>query len=122
MAATENGGGSPKGAAAVARSERDPKPKSYTWRGVKLTLPATLPGTLLWDFRGMEEDPVGFLEAFIGHEQSLAVREKVLQEEISLEDMVDEFRKIIEGILRKYGMNLGESRASESSSASAGNS
>lgn len=109
-------------AAAAAKSEKTKKAKTYTWRGIKLTLPATLPGTLLWDLRNVEEDPVGFLEAFVGEEQSLRLRAKVAADELGLEEVAEEFREIVGGILKKYGLGPGKSLGSEQPSTNGGSS
>lgn len=110
---------------AAARSEKNGKPKHYTWRGIKLELQPDPPGSLLWDFREFERQQetgndrvspiLDLLESLIGREQERKVRNKIAADRISLADTTAELSKLLEGILKKYGMGVGESRASRSS-------
>lgn len=107
-----------KGAAARSEKANEPKPKSYTWRGLKLKLPPKLSGELLWDFAEFEADEeagrervgpmITLLRSLVGTEQSQAIREKVAEDGIDIDQVGDELYKILDGVLKKYGLSMGE--------------
>lgn len=83
---------------------------------MELQLPERLPGSLLFDFAEMETDSVGaalhMLESLIGRQQYLVVRSKVLEDDVSFEEIEDEIIELLAKALRAFGIELGESSAS----------
>jgi hypothetical protein len=104
---------------AAARAEAKPKPKKFTWRGLRLTLPAELPLELMFDIAELEavdENPMPIfrlLRTMLGPEQFTDVRNKFA--DIGTKNGDDPLGGLVEGILSKYGVTLGESKASSES-------
>lgn len=103
--------------AAAARSERKPKPKKLTFKGLKLTLPPELPETILFDFVDLEDagnNPIPMfrlLKSVLGDEQFLALRHANANGTVQAEDLPE----LLEVIFGKYGLTPGESEASQAS-------
>jgi hypothetical protein len=103
--------------AKAARAEKAPEPKSFEWRGLTLTLPKTLPGTLLFDLASLESGNLGatiaVLHSLLGAEQVATVRQKVAEDEIPFEDVFEEVDALLHGVIDVYGVAPGESSASQ---------
>lgn len=102
--------------AAAARAEKKPKAKKLTWKGLKLDLPAEFPEQVITGFQvdrvlSEDNDPslpyFRMLKSMLGPEQLLAAKEKLTKEE----DVSD----LLGAIFEKYGVGLGESKASPAS-------
>lgn len=113
MAAAKGKAAPKKGAA--ARGEKKGKSKSVDFHGLTLTLPAKLPGTLLWDFKDVLEGNersvggfIGFLESLVGPEQSKAVRDKVREEDLGLEETFEALDSLLGDIFEASGLSQGE--------------
>ena len=114
-----------KGAAARAEVNGNGKPKQITWNGVKLDLPADLPGTVLWDFAALEEGEkqlsplLALIRSVLGEDQARAIKAKVAEKgwniEKTTEALMDDDKGLIPKITAKYGLTTGESEASQGS-------
>jgi len=102
---------SSKGAA--ARAEKKPEPKVVDFRGLELRLPAKLPGTILFDLADLESGndlrgTMEFIKSLIGEGQYEAVRHKVAEDQIPLEEVDSVLLKLLEDILEASGLSQGE--------------
>lgn len=102
---------SKKGAA--ARSEKNGKPKTVNFRGLKLKLPAKLPGTILFDLADLESGndlrgTMEFLKSLVGAEQYQAIRNKVAEDEIGIDEVDTVLLSLMESILESSGLSQGE--------------
>lgn len=124
--AAQKGEASPvKGEAARAEVNGNGKPKQITWNGVKLDLPAALPGTVLRDFAKLEEGKqqlsplVNLIESILGSEQNEAVWAKVAEKGWDIEKttkaLMDDDTGLIPKVTAKFGLTTGESEASQAS-------
>jgi hypothetical protein len=105
-----------KGQAAVARQEKEPKPKQVTFKGLTLTLPLSLPETFVLDIVELEatEGPMPLfrmLRSILGAEQFGQLRSAIDRKVIMTEDL----DSIITDVFEKYGIGPGESSASQDS-------
>lgn len=111
----------PAGAkAAAARAERNGGSLSCEWLGLKLKLPAKLPATFAFDAAEIETaDGIAPLfnciRGVIGPEQFAAVRERVAEKKIPLEDFDDVLSELLDAVFGAYGVSLGEASASADS-------
>lgn len=89
---------------AVPRSEVSGKPKSLTYKGLKLRLPAKLPFRVLRFARNSDEmagaDIYGTLEAILGTDQMRLVEE--------LDIDIDQGSELLEKVLERMGVGAGE--------------
>lgn len=100
---------------AARREKGNLKSIPLTWRGVKLTLSGAFPEKAFAQYtfdsamQGPNDSPavLRFVVALLGEEQALKVREALTA--------VDDIGDLIETVLGKYGMSLGESGASQES-------
>ena len=97
----------------AARAEKKGDAKTVDFRGLELKLPATLPGTLIFDFADIESGnelrgTMEFLKSLVGAEQYQAIRNKVAEEGISFEDVEGALQGLIEEILDSSGLSQGE--------------
>ena len=95
--------------AAAARAEKKPEAKTVEWRGLTLTLPSVLPGTLYFDFAELQEDSND-----VGAQVRL-VRAKIAEDEIPFDQMDDVLVDLFNVAFDAYGIGMGESSASASS-------
>lgn len=105
-----------KGAAARREKPKGKaKPLTLTWRGVKVELPTDFPEKAFAQYmfdsaiQGPNEAPavLKFVISLLGEEQALTIREALTKP--------DDIGDIMEKVLGKYGMSLGESTASQAS-------
>jgi hypothetical protein len=106
---------SPRKKGEAARGEKKDKSKTVDFRGVKLTLPAKLSGTLLWDFQtlmGGDERSLGgiidFLESLVGAEQSRLVRSKVREDDLDIEETFPALEDLMQKVFEESGVSQGE--------------
>ena len=87
--------------------------RSATFHGLKLEVPAKLPGTLAFDLADLE-DAEGFgptkrlLVSLLGEEQTKQVRAVIEKKNISLDKVADELVKLIDSILEASGTDPGK--------------
>lgn len=110
----------PKTKTAAARAERAPQPRSLDWNGLELELPANLPGELVFDLAAVETNRgpasmLGAIRTVIGDEQLEAVRERIVELGLTLDDVGEALGELVTGIWAEYGLTPGESDASPQS-------
>lgn len=116
-AETKATGKAAAGKAAAARAERKPRAKSLAFKGLKFTLPPELPDTFIFDVIEIEAagESVGpifrMLRSILGPEQFNVLRNAVENKTIAPEE-IDDF---VSAVFGKYGLDLGESSASQDS-------
>jgi hypothetical protein len=98
---------------AAARSEKKNTPKAVDFLGLKLKLPAKLPGTILFDLADLESGndlrgTMEFIKSLVGPDQYQAIRNKVAEDEIALEKVDGVLLKLLEDILEASGLSQGE--------------
>jgi hypothetical protein len=102
-------------------TKTEPEPKSIEWRGLKFTLPATLPATVGLDMADVEEAvqniaPIrNMVRSFIGREQFAQVYAKLEEAGDDIDTLSDTLTELISACWEQYGTTLGESEASEPS-------
>lgn len=108
--------------AAAARGEKKQAgPKRLEWRGLTLDLPDKLGGELYFDLAALERDQaspaaqVALLASLIGDEQVYAVRAKIVEDQVSFEDIEEVLIELFSAIIEAYGTTAGESTASPDS-------
>ena len=99
--------------AAAARSEKKDEPKTVDFRGLTLHLLADLPGTLLFDLADLESGndlrgTMEFIKSLVGADQYQAIRNKIAEDAILLDDVADVLLKLLENILETSGLGQGE--------------
>lgn len=98
--------------AAAARAEKNGAEKTVTWEGIEFTLPAKLPGTLLWDFATVQSDPtaatINTIHKCLGAEQAAKVRQKIEDDGVTLDEVVGPLQELLEAIFATYGTEAGE--------------
>lgn len=101
--------------AAAARSEKkaEKAAKTVDFRGLTLQLPAKLPGTLLFDLADLEsgrdlQGTMRFIESLVGAGQYQAIRDKVGEDGIPLDEVDGVLLKLLEDILETSGLTAGE--------------
>lgn len=106
---------SPSKKGEAARAEKKNEPKVVDFRGLKLEMPAKISGTLLWDFNellaGDERSFSGFiglLESLVGLEQSRAIRGKVQEDDLDLEETFGALEGLLQDVFEAAGLTLGE--------------
>lgn len=110
-----------KPAAQAAAAEKSGEPRSITWRGLNLTLPATLPGTLYFDLAALEDESASLaaqmrlLTGLIGDDQLRQVRDKVAADGIGFDEVADAIVELMDDVLGAYGLDQGEADASPGS-------
>lgn len=91
----------------AARSEVNGRGKSVDFRGLKLKVPAQIPGQILFDIG--DDNVTGTLRTLLGERQLLRVREKVAADGLNLEQTVDTLTEFLNGIFSEtYGITSGE--------------
>lgn len=106
---------------AAARGEANGTPKTVEFRALTITLPAELPGALVFDLAELELgekslSPItGILKSMLGDEQYAQLQQTIRDERISLNDTIDELGNLIDAILSAHGLAPGESEASPDS-------
>lgn len=104
-----------------AIAEMRDKPRSGDFRGIALTLPAQLPATFIFDVAEMqaEDDETDFavvhnmMVGLLGREQWGAVRRKIGADGDSMSDLNPLLEEIFQSVTGAYGVELGESPASD---------
>jgi hypothetical protein len=101
--------------AAAARGEKTDDPKTIEFRGLELVVPAKVPGTLLWDFNevlaGDERSLTGIINligSLVGAEQNQAVRSKVQEDGLDIEETIGALEGLLEEIFEAAGLSAGE--------------
>lgn len=93
---------------AVARTEPKAKPKSIKWHKHEFKLPAEVPNEVALDVvtaqAGDQLADFRILYSILGPDQFMAVRNEVAEDQDSAETL----GKLLEDILGKYGVELGE--------------
>lgn len=107
-------------ASAAAVAESNGHKPTVEFRGLVLTLPAKLPGSLALQFTNdPEEQPAmvrGFIKSAIGEEQMRSLAIKLDEEEIGFEDVYDILNnEVLEPIFNAYNLDQGKSSASADS-------
>lgn len=102
-----------KSKAAAARAEAEKTPKVVDFRGLELKLPAKLPGTILFDLADIDsgrdlQGTMEFIKSLVGEGQYQAVRQKVAEDGISLDEVDGVLLKLLEDILDASGLGQGE--------------
>lgn len=102
---------SKKGAA--ARAEKKNQPKTVDFRGLTLTLPATLPGTLIFDLADLESGnglrgTMELIKSLVGPDQYQAIRNKVADDEIPLDEVEGVLEGMLEDVFESSGLSQGE--------------
>lgn len=106
-----------------AIAELKDKPRTGDFRGVKLTLPAQLPATFIFDVAEMQADEDGtdfavvhrLMVGMLGDKQWRAMRLKIAQDGDSLDDLTPLMEEMFEAVTAAYGVDVGESKASATS-------
>jgi hypothetical protein len=99
--------------AAAARAEKKDETKAVDFRGLKLHLPAKLPGTILFDLADLEagndlRGTMEFIKSLVGAGQYQAIRNKVAEDGIPLDEVDSVLLKLLEDILQASGLSQGE--------------
>lgn len=108
-----------KGKAAAAAAEKTDELRTVDFRGLTLTIPAVLPGTLYFDMAALEDDSdspatvINTLGSLIGPDQIRAVRGKVAEENIPFSEVDTVLWELFNTVLAP--MTPGESAASDAS-------
>lgn len=106
---------------AAAASQEAGGERTVAWRTITLTLPATLPGTLMFDLAEVEQSPNAFgpliatIESMVGPEQLRQVRDLIAAEQIGMDQVGDVLKDLVQTVFGAYGMTEGESSASQDS-------
>lgn len=104
--------------AAAAQRETDPEPITFDWRGLTLELPPVAPLALAFDLASMdtlsEAAIIRALGGVLGDAQFRALRNHLVALRIGLDDHAA-FMELVDGILGRFGITLGESPASAGS-------
>lgn len=104
-----------------AIAEMRDKPPTGDFRGITLTLPAQLPATFIFDVAEMQadDDETDFavvhnmMVGLLGREQWSAVRRKIGADGDSMSDLNPLLEEIFQSVTGAYGVELGESPASD---------
>lgn len=104
---------SPSRRGEAARAEKKDTAKVVDFLGLKLKLPAKLPGTILFDLADLESGndlrgTMEFIKSLVGSDQYQAIRNKVAEKEIELDKVDGVLLKLLEDILEASGLNQGE--------------
>lgn len=99
--------------AAVARSQKKDAAKTVDFRGLTLHLPAKLPGTILFDLADLEagrdlSGTMEFIKSLVGAGQYQAIRSKIGEDNIPLDEVEDVLLKLLESVLEASGLGSGE--------------
>lgn len=110
-----------KGRGRRAVAEQNGKPTTIEWQGIEIALPSKIPGTLLFDYEGLDTNTgaMAFLRSLLGDDQYAVVREKVASEGF---DLAEAERALLNGdeslfskVAGAIGASAGESQASAGS-------
>lgn len=100
---------------AAARAEKTKETKTVEFRGLKLELPEKIPGTFLWDFNDLLSGDerslsgfIGLLESLVGFEQSRAVKAKVKEDDLGIEETLEAIEGLLADVFETQGLSLGE--------------
>lgn len=92
---------------AAPRSGANGKVKTVEFRGLKLHVPATAPGEVLFDIG--DNDVTGTLRTLLGDNQLRQVREKVAGDKLSLDQTVSALTDLVNHLFTDtYGITPGE--------------
>lgn len=92
---------------AAPRSGANGKVKVVEFRGLKLKVPATAPGEVLFDIG--DNDVTGTLRTLLGETQLRQVRDKVAGDKLSLDATVTELTNLVNHLFTDtYGITPGE--------------
>lgn len=123
MAAT---GGRAK--AAAAAGELAGEPKRIEWEGITFDCPPQLPGELFFDFADLEDESSGkslttmrtVLRRLTGEEGERAIRTRIAERGLSLDEVSAEIGALLEQVMNAYGSAVGESPQPGGSSSAPG--
>lgn len=99
--------------AEAAQTEVTEESKSVEFRGVELSLPAKIPGALAFDLAALEDENtpsalIRVLKGLLGDEQTKLVRSKIVDDEVSMEEIVVVMAELLDTIIDQYGTGTGE--------------
>lgn len=106
---------------AAARAETNGKPKTATFRGLKLKLPSKMGVEVGYAYADLEsageriKPYLDFIESLIGPEQFAKVKAKQARDGVAFDELADDLNALTEAIFSAYGTNTGESSASSAS-------
>lgn len=127
MSPTNTGNAASADKAGAARSEKNGKPKTHKWKGLTLKLPPEAPMSLVWSFYDVQATQkdgddadalfgaLGMLEGVLGTDQLSLVRQTQIESGASAAEGSEDLMQLLQAILKKYGMGMGESKASTQS-------
>ncbi len=112
-----------RAAAQKAIADLKDKPKTSSFRGIELTLPAKMPAAFAFDIaeveEALQEGGMGALNrlmaGFIGPEQWRTVRRKITEDNQSIEDLGSIVTELLDTVVGPYGIDVGKSGASAAS-------
>lgn len=105
----------------AARGEKNDTPKTIDFRGLTLTLPPVLPGTLYFDFAELEDNQsspaaqVRLLRSLVGDDQVVAIREKIAADNVPFDEVDEVVLGLFNDIVASFGVAEGDSEASADS-------
>lgn len=107
---TAAGGSKP----AAARREKKEEKATVDFLGLNIEVPAKLPGSILFDIADLEmgrdlRGTMEFIKSLIGEDAYDAIREKVREAELDIDEVPEKLIGLLEDILDKAGLSVGES-------------
>lgn len=95
-----------------------PAPKTIEWRGVSFTLEHDeLPADIVWVLADIEtgqiKPMIEFFDIILGADQVALVRQKLRDDQVTLQDAPDALGELLVQINEAYGMAEGDSDASQ---------
>jgi hypothetical protein len=98
---------------AAARAEKKPKAKTVEVCGLTLTLPKVLPGSALFDIADAEmgndlRGTMGLLGSILGADQYQALRTKIAEDGLDIDQTQQALEGLVDGVLVAYGLSAGE--------------
>jgi hypothetical protein len=111
-----------RAAAEKAVAEIKNGPQHSDFRGIRLTLPPTLPASFAFDALEIEEaggmelkDIRRLLVGLLGEDQWRTIREKITADGDPIDDVGKIMEELLDAMLSPYGVSLGEPQASDAS-------
>jgi hypothetical protein len=99
---------------AAARREKAGQEGTVDFLGLKIGVPAKLPGTILFDIADLEmgrdlRGTMEFVKSLVGEDAYQAIREKVGEAGLGIDEVTESLVDLLEKILDKAGLSMGES-------------